>query len=101
MDVIACSTDWNGTTRGGARSRAHERDHDGGSRAALGSALERDHATVLLDDALAEREPDPRSTRLGREEDLEYARQDIGRDGGAAVVKPAAPHTRWEHARCE
>ena len=80
---VSSIPDGPGASRGAPSSRADEREQDGGRRPALGGALERDRAAVLLDDALAEREADAGAARLGGEEDLEHARQDVGRDGRA------------------
>src|SRR5438034_11182625 len=64
--------------------RDRQLDQEGGAPARLN---ERDLASVLLDDAVGDREPQPGagSDVLGREEGVEDARRDLRRNSGAAV----------------
>src|SRR5207245_9370691 len=75
-----------GRSRGpeGAR-QDREVDLEGGSLA--GSAGDRDRAAVLLDDPLAQREPEarPLARRLGREERLKALGLNVARDPGAGI----------------
>src|SRR5207253_10112761 len=75
-----------GRSRGpeGAR-QDREVDLEGGSLA--GSAGDRDRAAVLLDDPLAQREPEarPLARRLGREERLKDLGLNVARDPGAGI----------------
>src|SRR5437016_4822497 len=75
-----------GRARGpeGAR-QDREVDLEGGSRA--GSARDRDRAAVLLDDPLAQRQPEARPLAgwLGREERLEDLGLDVERNSGARI----------------
>src|SRR5829696_6449212 len=77
------------------------RQHNRKSRAALRSALQRYAPPVLVDDALAEGEADAGAARLRGEEDLEDAREHLGRDRGAGVVEAAAPGAVGEQRRVQ
>src|SRR5579863_7983017 len=63
------------------------RQGDRHSRAAAHFALDFDRTLVAQDDALAEREPEPRARtgRLGGEERIEHALQVLARDADAVV----------------
>src|SRR5919202_544650 len=56
---------------------------------------------MLLDDALRERETNPRPAGLGGVEELEDAREHVRRDGGAAVVERATPAPARNGRRAE
>src|SRR5262249_29692459 len=62
-------------------------------RAAALGALHLDRAAVLLEDAVADRQPEPEALVLGREERIEDARAHVGGNPG-----PLVAHLRLDHA---
>src|SRR4051812_23790869 len=75
------------------------RQRDDHRRSVVGCALDGDSSAVIVEDALAERESYPRAAWLRREEQLEHARQEIGRDRRSVILqaggaRPPRPHRK-------
>ena len=87
--------------------RAREREAHREDGAAVRQAVGADLAAVLLDDLVADREPEPGALadRLGGEERVEDPADDVGRDAGAGVadartaVASSAPGLDGDRAR--